>query len=587
MRFHYPIYSAPANCQDCYKCIRRCPVKAISVEKGHTTVVQDMCILCGRCVIHCPAFAKHSRNDTRRVKQLVLGNKKVFVSLAPSYIAEFSECTPGQLVIALKKLGFWGVSETALGIDCISAWLADDLQGASEKGAQKLFISSACPPVVTYIKRYAPRFSPYITRHASPLLIHARLLRKRYGDDIGVVFIGPCIAKKQEADKWTEIDAALTFNELRTWFKDEGIACKTIPADAEAEFLPCRAVKSALFPINGSMITALNKYSAFWDKKLPPFSLAISGIDQIKETLEDFDPESLTRPLFLDLISCEGGCINGPGTTNTGSGIMRMVKLLEYAETATTDSAEGILDETSLPKDILSSDALFVQDLTQIVHTEGELRSALRLVGKFTMQDELNCSSCGYETCRDFAQAMLDNRAERTMCTSYMRQLAQKKANGLIRTIPSGVVIADKNLKIVECNQSFARLMGQDTENMFEVAPGLEGVDLRKITGSAHYFKDVLTADSSEGIECDIREGKKILHIKVFVVEAGEIAAGVLEDITVPQIRRDETISRAQKIIDKNVVTVQKIAFLLGENAAETESILYSIIDSYTEGAGE
>ncbi|MDR3341631.1 MAG: PAS domain-containing protein [Treponema sp.] len=583
MRFHYPIYSTPANCQDCYKCIRRCPVKAISVVKGHAQIVEAMCILCGRCVINCPSFAKRPRNDTERVKQLMQGHKKVFISLAPSYIAELSEFTPRQLEIALKQLGFFAISETALGADLVSAQIADDLQrGAAERDGQKLVISSTCPSVVEYIKRYAPSFTPYITSRASPLLVHARLLRKHYGNDIGVVFAGPCIARKREADQWKEIDAAITFHELRSWFKDEGISGGTIVADREAEFVPCRAGKGALFPLGGAMITALNQYSTREDKTPPFFSIAVSGIDQIKETLQVFDPASLTRPLFLDLLSCDGGCINGPGMTNTSSGLMRRVKILEYGETAS-----GTLNETALENDLLVSETLLAQDMPQITHTEGEIRSALRLVGKFTAQDELNCSSCGYETCRDFAGAMLDNRAERTMCTSYMRLLAQKKANGLIRAIPSGVVIADKNLKIVECNQSFARLMGQDIEVMFEVTPGLEGVDLRKITGSAHYFKDVLAVDSPEGIECDIREGKKILHINVFVVEKGEIAAGVIEDITVPQIRRDETISRAQKIIDKNVATVQKIAFLLGENAAETESILYSIIDSYSEGADE
>jgi PAS domain-containing protein len=257
----------------------------------------------------------------------------------------------------------------------------------------------------------------------------------------------------------------------------------------------------------------------------------------------------------------------------------RRMRLLEYAE-----MADDTLDSATLAKRVPLTDTLSATKVAEANHTEAEIQGALRQVGKFNIHDELNCSSCGYDTCRDFARAILDKRAERTMCVSYMRKLAQKKANGLIRAIPSGVVIVDKELKIVECNKNFARLMGKELSEMFKILPGLEGADLRKITGAAHYFTDVLSSDSADEIECDIREGKKILHLTVFVVEKGEIAAGVIDDITLPRVRKDKTVSRAQKIIDKNVTTVQKIAFLLGENAAETEAILNSIIESYSEG---
>jgi iron only hydrogenase large subunit-like protein len=555
-------------------------VKAIRVENGHAQVIPDACVACGRCVTYCPVFAKRARNDVDRVKRFIIEEKKVFVSLAPSYISEFSEFTPRQLELALKKLGFFAVSETALGADFVSAQIASDMKTACENREQKLFISSACPAVVEYIKRYTPELAPYITNRASPLLAHARLLRRLYGD-IAVVFIGPCIAKKREADQWEEISAALTFKELRDWFKAEAIIdAEGVPegvsdTNEDAEFLPRRAAKGALYPIDGGMIRSWKNYSD------PPaaLSMAISGTDAIEKTLSGFDVAALTRPLFLELLFCSGGCINGPGASNAASGMARRMRLLEYAE-----RADDTLDSAILAKHVLLTDTLSATKVAEAIHTEAEIQGALRQVGKFTIHDELNCSSCGYDTCRDFARAMLEKRAERTMCASYMRKLAQKKANGLIRAIPSGVVIVDKELKIVECNKSFARLMGKELRDMFEILPGLEGADLRKITEAAHYFTDVLSSNSADEIECDIREDKKILHLTVFVVEKGEIAAGVIDDITLPRVRKDKTVSRAQKIIDKNVAAVQKIAFLLGENAAETEAILHSIIESYTEG---
>jgi len=176
---------------------------------------------------------------------------------------------------------------------------------------------------------------------------------------------------------------------------------------------------------------------------------------------------------------------------------------------------------------------------------------------------------------------MLGGVAEKTMCVSYMRKLAQKKANGLVRAIPSGVVITDKNMCIVECNKNFAKLMGHDIVDMYEVKPGLEGADLKTITKSCQFFQSVLAPNGPEVIEREVREQKKILHYTVFVIEKEEIAAGVIEDVTAPKNRKERTITQAQKVIDKNLSVVQKIAFLLGENAAETESMLNSIIESY------
>ena len=188
---------------------------------------------------------------------------------------------------------------------------------------------------------------------------------------------------------------------------------------------------------------------------------------------------------------------------------------------------------------------------------------------------------------RAFAKAVLEDRAEKTMCVSYMRKLAQKKANGLMQAIPSGVVIVDKNLQIVECNLNFARLMGSDVVDMYQIKPGLEGADLTRLTGAAKLFADVLSPNGPDVIERDVREGKKIFQVTVFEIEREEIAAGVLEDITVPKNQRERTISQAQKVIEKNLSVVQKIAFLLGENAAETESMLNSIIESYSDGEEE
>ena len=520
------------------------------------------------------------RNDVEPIKKMIQSGKKVFVSLAPSFPAEFCDCTSGQLIAALKKLGFYAVSETAIGADFVSADIAAGLRAASKKKrGQKLFLSSACPAVVLYIKRYAPAFVPYLNDRASPLLAHAALLRKIYGKETRVVFIGPCIAKKREADQFTEINAALTFNELRQWFREEGIRPEEADIDESGgqSFIPRRAAKGSFYPVDGGMLISLRSHTGFSKTS----NMVISGIDTIAEMLNRDTSvyEELESPLFLELLACQGGCVNGPCITKDASAISRRAKLLQYAE-----SADDSLDaETAGIKTTLTG-TLTATQRPQTVYSKGEIRVILSHIGKYSEKDELNCSICGYKTCRDFAVALLEKRVEKTMCVNYMRNMAQRKANALIQAMPGGIVIVDKDCKVVECNRKFAHLLGSEIEELYDIDPDLSGLDLYKVAGLGNYFEECFSVHTRDSFNYEFKEGGKIFHLNIFVIEKGEILAGILEDITLPQIRRDKTVARARKIIDKNVKTVQKIAFLLGENAAEIEAILHSIIESYSVG---
>jgi iron only hydrogenase large subunit-like protein len=590
-----PVYTELAECQDCYKCIRKCPVKSIKVEKGQANILFDRCIYCGRCVMNCPAHAKHYRNDTEKVKMLLAEGKTIAVSLAPSFVSEFPEWKPEELIAALKKLGFAYVSETALGADFLSSRIAKDLEYISTEGNTKeqvpLMISSACPVIVEYIKLYAPHLAPYISAHASPLLTHARFLRSYYDKDadskFAVVFIGPCIAKKHEADTYhKEIDAALTFSELREWFDKERITPDTLSISSsvlnDCTFVPRRSAKGALFPIEGGEINAFSSYikSAAIENGMPIHTLSASGIKAVQEILTGFDPSTVETPLFLELMACFGGCLSGPGMSHTSPGLVRQICVKDYAL-----SAEEILDTETLSL-APSTDADYESvSFTHKTYAEPEIAEALMAVGKYSLSDRLNCASCGYDTCRDFAVALLDGRAEKSMCASYMRKLATKTANALIKAIPSGVVIVDRDLKVIDCNEQFARLLGTEAEELFALNPGLEGADLRKISPFPQYFQAVIDPKGPDLSQTDVRSGNKIFHLTVFAVEKGVTVAGVVEDITAPRVRIETTVERAQELIKKNVSTVQQIAFLLGENAAESESILNSIIESYTAGA--
>ena len=561
-----PVYTERTECQDCYKCVRECPVKAIKIQNGAAAVIPELCILCGHCVDVCPAGAKRVRDDLEKVKQLIKDRKKVYVSLAPSFTSEFSGVKPGQLISALKRLGFHGVSETALGAQQVSAHVAHQL--GLKTG--KIVISSACPAVSHYITRYLPDFTQSMTQLLSPMLTHSKMLRKRYGNDIGIVFVGPCIAKKREADSHPQlIDCALTYDGLRRWFELENIDPAQITPGETDVFVPHSAEEGALYPIDGGMSATLKANCTVHDACFMSFS----GIKNIRKALEGLDKVDIKGNIFIEALSCEGGCINGPGSTGNSATAAKRYSVVNYA----SYPRKKIPRSPTIPINEFATDT----PVENRNYDEESICAALRQVGKIKKDDELNCGGCGYDSCRDFAAALLTGKAERTMCVTYMRILAQNKASGLLRTMPSGVVIVNEKLEIIESNRNFARLFGPEMEKIFETNPGLEGASLKKILSFHELFRHVL--DTGEDlINRDIRVNERILHGSIFTIEPHSVVGGVIADITAPSIQKEQVIHRAQDIIKKNLTMVQKIAYLLGENASESEAVLNSIIESFS-----
>jgi iron only hydrogenase large subunit-like protein len=572
-----PIYTEKARCQDCYKCVRNCPVKAIKVENDNALIVSESCVYCGTCVLSCPVGAKKVRDDRSKVQRLLELREQVVVSLAPSFAAEFSPATAGQVVAALLRLGFGAVSETALGADLLNERIAREL---SAPGASGLYISPACPAAVELVRKYYPELAGRIVGSYSPAFAHAAYLKELYGSKAGVVFIGPCIAKKGEADQREDlVDAVLGFKELVAWFEEEGIDPASIsPAEAAAaSFAPRRAGKAGIYPVEGGMISSLRRHPIEREVSFMSFT----GLPAISRAIADLGSARLREPLFLELLACEGGCINGPQMSAPRGTVARRLEVMDYARSSASEPLEG--GALSLDDGVLRAAGA---PSGEAPIEEADLRFALATVGKYSLEDELNCSGCGYDSCRDFARAMLRGRAEKAMCVSYMRKLAQKKTNALIRSMPSGVVIVDRGLSIVECNRQFAEIAGADALVAWEAKPGLEGARLGKI---APALEEIFEAVNENGIEIDrdIRIGKKVVNVSAFAVEQGTFAGAVAQDVTLPSVRKRRIVSQASKVIDKNLAVVQKIAYLLGENAAETESILNSIIGSFQSGDDE
>ncbi|HKL57211.1 MAG TPA: [Fe-Fe] hydrogenase large subunit C-terminal domain-containing protein [Sphaerochaeta sp.] len=591
----YPIYTELTECRDCYKCVRSCPVKAIQVRGGSAVVVKDRCIYCGACVDTCPSHAKKIRNDLGRVKQFLKSGRKVFCSLAPSVSSEFPDQVDS-VVVALKRLGFFATSETAIGAALVNASIE---AYASEHGGRCDWISTACPTVVQIVKKYYPTLVPSLSKVPSPLQCHSAYLRKLYGQEIGIVFVGPCIAKKIEADETPGYpDFSLTFGELRSWLEEEHIDLDLIAGDlvggteSVPPFLPAAAGKSTLYPVEGGMIASM----AWGNDPFQTHAVAISGSEQVVSTLQGMAKDNQNTD-FLELLFCEGGCINGPGGATGRSSASKKGFASRYTRSRITAPQETFKGDPAFVAELLDGgysliektrgDGLSVPYQFGLAHSEEEIEQALHLLGKADKQEELNCGGCGYNSCREMAIAYLDGMAEPEMCVTKMRKEAQSKMDVLLRTIPIGVVIVDDLLKIVDCNSGFLRLFSEVDFPLEEAAMNMvAGLPLERFVPFYEKFREQFTYAKTEQYRLHYQD--KFLRVTFFSVEKQRLVGALFEDITTPTVRRETVIKKAEGVIQKSLETVQQIASLLGENAADTEIMLNSLIDAFkVPGNGE
>jgi len=562
-----PVYTTENECQDCYKCVRHCPVKAIRVVNGKASVIPGLCVACGECVKVCPAHAKKIRIDIQRLKELLVSGAKVYASVAPSFAGYFKGASIENLAAALMRLGFAGVSETAHGAESVSSKVSTLLKFPS---TPPLVISSACPASVDMIRKYMPRFSEFISPVPSPVRAHARLIKDKCGEDAQVVFFGPCAAKKNESDAHPdELALAITFPALEAFFEENGV---TIPQDETAELFLGPAGEGRFYSIEGGMNDTIRESGD------GVRYISVSGLDNFRRLLEGFDPSvfetgsgSFKRKIFIEVLACPGGCVNGPAMPR-GSGSLETI--------FETDCAAPIRQSASRAEVKKCDSAAYSPELVEKPDwDEKAIAAALAKVGKTCRADELNCGACGYNSCRDFARALLEGKAEESMCHTYLKQNFRRTSNALIKYIPAAVVIADENLMISECNRHFAALVG--AEDVFDALGNLAGMDLGSYLGD---FTDLFNGALEYGSETEKFNqhfGNRIVNVSVFPIANAKSVGAVVQDVTKTEFRREQIAEKARDVIRKNVYTVQQVARLFGEHIAETEIMLNEIAGTY------
>lgn len=568
MNSTYPVFTLKNECQDCYKCVRECTTKAIKIENGHASIISDKCIACGHCVTICPQKAKTVRNDIEKVKILLDSNKDVYVSLAPSWVGSFN-CSDKILICALKKMGFAGVSETSLGAQEVSAQVVNILNATK----QKLHISTACPALVYYIRIYKPEFIKFLTPIASPALTHAKMLKNNYGDDSAVVFIGPCIAKKNESDKHPElIDAAITFKDLHSLFAANNISLENIKLNAKNVFVPQKAYEGNIYPIEGGMNKTIERHNLNEGVRL----IDVSSIPSLNNYLKNLNTNDLRETIFIEALACEGGCINGPCMNTDKSGLAIV---------------SDVISKTEFRKEIPATPVVVVQEKFQpkVFSSQSfstrEIIEAMKSIGKNSKEDELDCGGCGYNTCRQLAEALLANEAEPSMCVSYMRKIALQKASSMLRCMPSAVVMTDKYFKIVESNDAFTRMFASEMYEYYSSKPeGLAGAAIERLIPCVDIFAKALK--TGKDIHCERYPiNDKLYDITAFTIETNTIVGAIITDVTKTEMKREQIARKAQEVISKNISIVQNIACLLGEHMVETELLLGSIAEGYETGS--
>ncbi|HNZ63182.1 MAG TPA: [Fe-Fe] hydrogenase large subunit C-terminal domain-containing protein, partial [Bacillota bacterium] len=548
------IKTNPANCMDCYRCVRACPVKAIRVTGGYARVEAELCIQCGRCVRECPQHAKLIAGSLAEVKAMIASGERVAASVAPSFPAVFPDWRSTRLPSALRRLGFCYVGETAEGAEAISRESLKHLEDGS--------IFTACPVVVRYIEQEHPEFIDRLIRVASPMIGHARILRKRLGDDIRIVFIGPCAAKKQEIKRFENngnVDAALTFSELCEWFEEAGIDlrhCPETPFDGEGGYDVAR-----LFPLEGGMLKTCGiSADAAIDDIIHP-----CGPHAVRELFHS--PPSAWSFRAAEPLFCDGGCIGGPGFPNDTNIYQRRRQVLSYVRKKQLGKPSSIPDDVDLEVFFEHKKrSLSIDDVS-----ETEIECILAATGKADKSQRLNCGACGYNSCREKAAAVALGMAEASMCIPQMRRLAERKIDQIIELSPTGVVVLDEDLHIVQMNPAF--------REMFLCTDRVIGREISYLISPISYEKAAEGAeDAVEAVRS--KYGKRYQEI-VYRSEDRKQYIGFYMNLSKIKLDgsqmnliRQQTIDQAKTLLNHQVEFAQNMAQYLGESTAESEALL-------------
>ena len=544
-----------SNCKNCYKCIRHCPVKAIRFSGNQAHIIGDECILCGHCFVVCPQNAKEIVNETEKVKVL-LQSYPVYVSLAPSFIANYEGVGINSMRKSLKKLGFADVEETALGATVVK----NEYDRLLREEKRDIVISSCCHTVNLLIQKYFPKELPYLADVLSPMQAHRTDLKKRH-PNAKTVFIGPCVAKKDEAQHYEGIvDAVLTFEELTEWLNQEGITLEK-ETDSQEES------RARFFPTTGGILKTMKLDAPGYQY------MAIDGIENCISALKDIENGNINHA-FIEMSSCVGSCVGGPVMEK-----YHLSPVREYLAVAEYAGKKDFVVEQPDSHDLRKHFSLI--ERTNKMPSETEIDAALRQMGKMSKRDELNCGSCGYNTCREKAIAICQGKAEASMCLPYLQKKAEGFSDRIVNNTPNGIIVLNDTFEVQQINEAAMDLMH------IRSASDVLGEHVVRIMDPKVFYEVQKTRFNVHNRRVYLAEYKRYVELTVVYDFDNRLYIGIMRDITDEEKQKEkkesisrQTIETADKVVDKQMRIVQEIASLLGETAAETKIALTKLKES-------
>jgi len=542
-----------ANCKNCYKCVRNCPVKSIEVKDQQVHIIQSDCILCGNCILTCPQDAKVVRNDLDFVKNLVRGEQDVIASVAPSFIASYNVSTFDGFKDVLKKLGFSDAYETAKGAFLVKS----EYEKLISENTGKAIISSCCPTVVKLIQKYHPNTLGNLAPVLSPMQIHGKLIKEAY-PNAKVVFIGPCISKKDEIESYTgSIDMVLTFEEMNEWLEDEAIEIIDSEDTTSPKYL------SRFFPMAGGIIKTMDTNTNYK-------YISVDGIDNCIAALNDLEEGTLEN-CFIEMSACNGSCINGPTNGKNKFNIINaQMKVAEIALDRENSSDYNLNTDINLYKEFERENNVVYQP-----PSKKEIAAILKKIGKNSISDELNCGSCGYDTCREKAIAVYFGKAELSMCLPYMRSRAESFSDKIINATPNAILAVDMDLRIKQINIAACNIFG------LSKSEDIIGVPVSRIMDEFDFVNIITKEENKISKRVYLAEYEKYVDEILVYDENSQLVICVMQDITKQQIKNERILASknnakdiADRILEKQMGIVHEIASLLGETTAETQVAL-------------
>ena len=546
-----------SNCKNCYKCIRHCPVKAIRFSGNQAHIIGNECILCGQCFVMCPQDAKQIVDETEKVRVLLQGDEPVIVSLAPSYVANYDGISISTMRKALQQLGFHDVEETAIGATIVK----NEYERMLREDERDVVISSCCHSINLLIQKHYPQALQYLADVVSPMQAHCMDIKRRY-PNAKAVFIGPCVAKKDEAEHYAGIvDAVLTFEELTKWLEEEQIVLECMPDNDEHS-------RARLFPTTGGVLKTMAQ-------DMPGYTyLALDGVENCVAAIKDIISGNIHK-CFIEMSACVGSCVGGPVMekyhhTET---VRDYIAISKYA-----GDKDFVVTQPKISD--LQKNFEYIEQRNQRP-SDMEIQSVLRQMGKFKPAHELNCGSCGYNSCREKAIAIIQGKAEISMCLPYLKDKAESFSDTVVNNSPFGLIVLNESLEVQQINTAARNLMN------IRSASDVLGEQVIRILDPGIFANVLRTGRDIHDEKMYLAEYKRFVEQSVVYDKDSHLLIAIIRDITEEQNEREkkenisrQTIEVADRVVEKQMRIVQEIASLLGETAAETKSALSKLKES-------